>query len=158
MPEPSSGFQCYLGDLLGPPHPSRGQEALRGVHSGNRKSVSVHNPPPPSLALAGSGGMRREVHLESCSARTWDHSKAPFHLPLNQSLFFLPQKKVPPPPTVGTGRSIGCVGRKMRAQNLGGGGPCHPLTPVSLNRVNLGDIDVVRALETISHFCPYPAA
>lgn len=54
------------------------------------------------------------------------------------------------------GRGTGRVERKKRAQNPEG--PLHPLTPMSLNRENLGDIDVVRALETISHFWPYPAA
>lgn len=33
----------------------------------------------------------------------------------------------------------------------------HTHTPTSLNRANLGDVDGVRALEAISHFCPYPA-
>ena len=44
-----------------------------------------------------------------------------------------------------------------RARAQGSGAP-DLLTPTSLNRANLGDVDVVRALEVISHFWPYPAA
>lgn len=44
---------------------------------------------------------------------------------------------------------------RVRAQDVGAP---HLLIPMSLNRANLGDVDVVRALEAISHFWPYPAA
>lgn len=43
---------------------------------------------------------------------------------------------------------------RARAQDIGAP---HLLIPMSLNRANLGDVDVVRALEAISHFWPYPA-
>ena len=61
----------------------------------------------------------------------------------------------------GTGRDEekpeqrGAGGERARAQGSGAPGL---LTPTSPNRANLGDVDVVRALEAISHFWPYPAA
>lgn len=65
-----------------------------------------------------------EASLKS-SAGTWDHSKAPFPLPLKQSPFFLPWtvEESPPPPTISTRRGRGCVGSKKRAQYLGGTPP-----------------------------------
>lgn len=47
------------------------------------------------------------------------------------------------------------MGGRARAWDFGAP---YLLTPMSLNRANLGDVDVVRALEAISHFWPYPVA